>query len=69
VGADHIRITMGNESGQRVRGIAFRSVGSPLGTALMARQTLHICGKLSLNTWQNRNEVEIQVEDAAVASI
>jgi single-stranded-DNA-specific exonuclease len=69
MGADgsHVRAVLGNDAGQRVRGVCFRATETPLGQALLARQRLHIVGRLTLNTWQGKNDVEIQIEDAALA--
>jgi len=66
VGADHVRVVLGNEAGQRIRGIAFRAADTPLGQAILGRMNMNICGKLSLNTWNGRSDVEIQIEDGAI---
>ncbi|MGE3770450.1 MAG: single-stranded-DNA-specific exonuclease RecJ [Bdellovibrionales bacterium] len=67
VGTDHVRAMLTDNSGQRVKGIAFRSADTPLGQALLAKKTLHIAGRLTLNTWNGKSDVEIQIEDGAVA--
>lgn len=64
--AGHVKVMLSDDAGRRVKGIAFRVAETPLGQALLARQTLHIVGRLSLNTWQGRNDVEIQIEDGAL---
>ncbi len=68
VGADHVRCFLtGAEGGPRLKGIAFRAAGTPLGEALLAGggALLHIAGHLKADRWQGRDAVELVIEDAA----
>ncbi|MSO54478.1 MAG: single-stranded-DNA-specific exonuclease RecJ [Rhodospirillales bacterium] len=69
VGTDHVRCQLTDETGARIKGIAFRAVGSDLGRALLGRdgQPLHIAGRLKRDSWQGRDRVELTIDDAALA--
>ena len=49
-------------------GIAFRSVGQPLGNALKENrgQVLHVAGSLTVDRWQGAERVQLRVIDVAV---
>ncbi len=68
VGRDHVRCTLGDGGGGRLKGIAFRSVERALGRALLDARggTLHVAGQLRADTWQGRDGVQLIVEDAAM---
>ncbi len=63
----HISFSLTSGDGGRLKAIAFRVVGTPLGTALQdAGDTpLHLCGTLALDHWQGREEVQFRLIDAA----
>lgn len=69
VGQGHVRMTVTGASGGRLKAIAFRSVDTSLGMALLNAQgtAYHLAGSLRLDTWQGRNECQMVVEDAAPA--
>lgn len=68
VGKDHVRCTLSNDAGQRVKGIAFRAGDNALGQALLhGKDTLNVTGRLTLNSWNGKNTVELQIDDAVVA--
>jgi single-stranded-DNA-specific exonuclease len=68
VGANHISITGVGTCGTRLRAIAFRQAGEPLGNALLARRTpFHLAGTLSANEWGGVRRIELVIEDAAPA--
>lgn len=69
VGESHVRCFLGGESGGRLKAIAFRAVGEALGDALLQSRglPLHLAGQLRLDRWQGREEVQLQIEDAAPA--
>lgn len=71
VGNGHVRCLVTGAGTARLKAIAFRSGGEPLGAALLARQTgpLHLAGRLRLNRWQERDDVEFHIDDAAPATI
>ena len=68
VGAGHVRMTLVSGDGTRLKAVAFRSAGSPLGDALLAArgQVLHIAGSLSIDHYQNRRTPSLRVIDAAI---
>ncbi len=70
VGKGHVRCLVTGAGTARLKAIAFRSGGEPLGAALLARQggSFHLAGRLRLNRWQERDEVEFHIDDAAPAS-
>jgi single-stranded-DNA-specific exonuclease len=57
----------------RLKGIAFRVLGSPrgaaLGKALLASQGagFHIAGHLRADSWQGQTSVQLLIDDAAPA--
>jgi single-stranded-DNA-specific exonuclease len=71
VGDKHVRCLLGSSdgSGPRLRAIAFRSIESELGPALLqARQTgsvLHVGGHLRADHWRGERRVQFVLEDAA----
>ena len=68
VGSDHVRcFLVGAEGGPRLKGVAFRSVGTPLGEALLTTggAPLHVAGHLKADRWQGSDAVELVIEDAA----
>ena len=69
VGADHVRCILGGADGARLKAIAFRAAGEPLGQALMegAGRELHLAGKLRLDRWQGAERAQLIIEDAAHA--
>lgn len=71
LGGAHIRVMIGDwEGGTRVKAMAFRSVDTPLGDALLksGTQAFHILGQLKINEWQGRKSAEMHIVDAAPAS-
>jgi len=74
VGQDHVRCIFGDGGGNtRLKGIAFRVLGSPrhqeMGKALLSSQGagFHLAGHLRADTWQGRTDVQLMIDDAAVA--
>jgi single-stranded-DNA-specific exonuclease len=67
VGTDHVRCALAGADGGRVKAIAFRAAGEELGRALLASRgaALHVAGRLKLDAWQGREQVQVQIEDAA----
>jgi single-stranded-DNA-specific exonuclease len=70
VGTDHVRCVLTGPDGGRLKAIAFRVAGEELGRALLASRgaTLHVAGRLKLDSWQGRDQVQIQIEDAAFSA-
>ena len=70
VGTGHVRCFLADNSGARLKAIAFRAAGEPLGDALLDKNGLglSLAGKLRPDTWQGRNDVQLIIDDAAYAS-
>ncbi len=70
VGTDHVRCVLTGPDGGRLKAIAFRVAGQELGRALLGSRgaALHVAGRLKLDSWQGREQVQIQIEDAAFAA-
>jgi single-stranded-DNA-specific exonuclease len=64
----HIRCTLQAQDGSRIEACAFRASDTPLGDLLVEAEgrNLHIVGHLRRNSWQGRDSVELQIEDAAL---
>ena len=70
VGSAHVRVILGEPtSNQRLKAIAFRSLDTELGRALLngRGRAFHLAGHLRADTWQGRNEVQLFIDDAAAA--
>lgn len=70
LGGSHIRVMISDwEGGSTVKAMAFKSVGTPLGDALLNnnREMFHILGTLKINEWQGRVSAEMHVSDAVLA--
>ena len=69
VGSSHVRLRAVARDGQGIGAIAFRAVGTDLGTALLnARgRRIHIAGKLRRDNYEGVAKVQFQIEDAAAA--
>ncbi|MCT8973077.1 single-stranded-DNA-specific exonuclease RecJ [Microbaculum marinisediminis] len=64
----HVRCTFASPDGGRLKAIAFRAVGSPLGDALLSgrQDTLHAAGTLRIDRWGGRETVQLHLRDVAV---
>lgn len=71
VGEDHVQIQVGDSlGGGRLKGIAFRCADTPLGQMLLGAQggrSLHLAGRLRLDSWQGVERVQLMLDDAAYA--
>ena len=63
----HLRCALQSADGARLNCIMFRAKDTELGEALHSRggRTLHMAGRLRLDTWQGRNAVQVHIVDAA----
>jgi single-stranded-DNA-specific exonuclease len=70
VGSDHVRCTLAAGDGTRLKAVAFRALGTPLGEALLSERAmpLHVAGRLSLDDWNGRRAVQLFIDDAAEVS-
>lgn len=76
VGEQHLRCILvdggvgGKAAGTRLQAIAFRAVGTPLEAVLAEAykgKRLHVAGQLRLNSWQGAEQVNLHIEDVALA--
>ena len=68
VGDNHVRCFLSDAGGARLKAIAFRSLGEPLGDALLNASGggLHLAGKLRADDWKGREDVQFLIDDGAV---
>jgi single-stranded-DNA-specific exonuclease len=67
VGGRHVRCFLTGPGGGRLKAIAFRSLETPLGAALLDRAgaPLHLAGRLRADNWQGRDDVQFIIADGA----
>ncbi|WP_074381628.1 single-stranded-DNA-specific exonuclease RecJ [Bartonella doshiae] len=67
IGKGHFRLVISNIEGKKLQGIAFRAVGTPLGSFLSENigEMIHMAGTLSLNYWNGTINPQLRVIDAA----
>ena len=70
VGDNHVRCFLADAGGGRLKAIAFRSLGEPLGDALLKAGggTLTLAGKLRADDWKGREDVQFLIDDGAAAA-
>lgn len=63
----HVSFSLTSDDGARLKAIAFRAAGTPLGDVLLrdADQPLHFAGSLSLDHYQGREQVQFRLTDLA----
>ncbi|MET3896276.1 single-stranded-DNA-specific exonuclease [Devosia sp. UYZn731] len=63
----HVSFTLTSEDGARLKAIAFRAAGTPIGDLLLATdgQHMHFAGTLNIDHWQGREQVQFRVTDIA----
>ncbi len=62
----HVRCMLVDESGAKLRAVAWRAGDSEMGRRLLEGQgALHIAGRLKPDDWSGREGVELEIEDAA----
>ncbi|MBL8808178.1 MAG: single-stranded-DNA-specific exonuclease RecJ [Rhodospirillales bacterium] len=66
VGTSHVRCFLEDSRGARLSAIAFRAVGTGLADILLRSDgaSIHILGRLKLDTWRGASRVQLQIEDA-----
>ncbi len=69
VGERHVRCILADNGAGRLNAVAFRSVDTPVGAALLnaAGRALHIAGHLRIDTWRGRERVQLFIDDVAPA--
>jgi single-stranded-DNA-specific exonuclease len=62
----HVRCTLVDGAGAKMRAIAWRAEDTDLGRRLLAGGgALHVAGRLKPDDWSGRDAVELEIEDAA----
>ncbi len=71
VGGDHVKLRLIGGDGSRLEAIAFRAMSGPLGAGLLAARgrIIHAAGKLSRNDWGGVERAQLEIADAAPASL
>ena len=69
VGDGHLRCIVTGEGGGRLKAIAFKAMGGPIGQGLQHRSgaALHLAGHLRPDNWRGREGVQLIIDDAAAA--
>jgi single-stranded-DNA-specific exonuclease len=72
IGESHVRVQItDSEGGTRMKAIAFRAVGTPLGDILLSSKggrLLHLLGQFKINHWNGIDSVEFLIDDASEAA-
>jgi single-stranded-DNA-specific exonuclease len=62
----HVRCTLTDSSGGKLKAVAWRCEDSEMGRRLMVEGgAIHVVGRLKPDDWQGRSGVEFEIEDAA----
>ena len=62
----HVRLTLRDPAGGRLKAIAWRAADTDLGRGLMAAGgALHVVGRLKPDDWKGRDSVQLEIDDAA----
>jgi len=71
VGGAHVKLRLAGGDGTLLDAIAFRAVGTALGEGLLAARgrTVHVAGRLRQDDWNGRVRVQLEIEDAAAATL
>lgn len=67
VGDAHLSVMLEDRSGEKVRAIAFRADGEPLGGVIRGSERIHVAGKIRADDWRGGDAGQLQIEDAAAA--
>ena len=69
VGEKHLKLVLHDGVGQKLDTIAFGAFDSDLGPRLLEHggARFHVAGRLEINTWGGRSQVQLRLEDAAEA--
>jgi single-stranded-DNA-specific exonuclease len=71
VGINHLKLRLAGTGGQMLDAIAFRIADTPLGQGLLKARgrRIHAAGKLRRDSYNNRERVQLYLEDAALAGV
>ncbi|MCR9254973.1 MAG: single-stranded-DNA-specific exonuclease RecJ [Alphaproteobacteria bacterium] len=69
MGKDHLRCFVSGAEGGKLKGVAWRVLGTPLGDALLASRgrPMHLVGTLRIDPWGGYNRPQLTIQDAAWA--
>ena len=65
VGTGHVSCLLADETRGRVKAIAFRSEGTPVGDALLRGRPLDVAGQVQVSTWRGQRRAEVHIQDVA----
>ena len=65
VGSGHVSCLLADETRGRVKAIAFRSEGTPVGNALLRGRPLDVAGQVQISTWRGQRRAEVHIQDVA----
>lgn len=65
VGSGHVSCLLADETRGRVKAIAFRSEGTPVGNALLGGRPLDVAGQVQISTWRGQRRAEVHIQDVA----
>lgn len=68
VGQGHVRLNLAGPGGGWLKAIAFKSVDSEMGHALLSSKgdPIHVAGTLRADLWQGRRSAQLVIDDAAI---
>ena len=66
VGKNHIVARISDSSGNYLKAIAFRSLNTPLGDAILQKRNMHLVGRLKNSYWNGKSSMELYIEDGAL---
>jgi single-stranded-DNA-specific exonuclease len=69
MGEHHLRCRLREIGGGSVEAVAFRTVGTELGAALLQHdgRPFHVAGRISAKPWNGRQRIRFLIDDAAPA--
>ncbi|WP_245897779.1 single-stranded-DNA-specific exonuclease RecJ [Pseudoprimorskyibacter insulae] len=69
VGDSHLKVSFGDGMGKKIDAICFGAYDGPIGPAIEQHggKRFHLAGKLEINEWGGRRQVQLRLEDAAPA--
>ena len=67
VGENHLKLALTDGLGSRLDAIAFNAWDAPMGRALAGHggARFHFAGRLEINSWGGRRQVQLRLDDAA----
>jgi single-stranded-DNA-specific exonuclease len=62
----HIRLQLQDETGKRIKAMAFRSVDSPLRELINYRGPIEVAGTVKADEWQGRQQITLIIDDIRI---